>query len=589
MKERSEISDDLKWDLNLFRNNEEIEEIFKLIEINTQNANKYYGKFNNKEIFFQYFSKENQLIDEKVERLSFYISNMLNVDNSNVEMLKLQDRLNNALTKNFQAYSYVSSQLSELDENYLVSLLNDERAKDYTNKIKEIIKNKKHSLDEKSNQLIASISNSFNNSETIFETFTNSEMTFAEALDSSNKAHTVSNAEYSKFLTSKDRVLRKNAFNSLMNGFGSYNKTFAELFISFYKSEKESAKLHKYEDILAVRLNDEDVPRLVYENNVKSVEKHIPLLQEYVSILNKESGLNDYSYYDLFVNATKDDKISISQAHQTLIKAVAPLGEEYVNIVKKKLTDKSIDYMPNKNKRSGAYCSNAYNCKTVILMNWTNDYNSLTTLTHEMGHCINAEYFNSVQPYTKAGITIFAAEMASTVNEILLNQYMQSISSNEGKKYYIKEFLNDVRSTIYRQTLFSEFELFMQKQIINETPITYIDLNQEYYRLNEKYYGKSCILPENLKYEWSRIPHFYTPFYVYSYSTGLITAINLAIKILNEKDYYKKYIEFLKNGTNRPAVEILKEIGIDLTTSEPFENAFNFIKKQLDEYKSISK
>ena len=269
-----------------------------------------------------------------------------------------------------------------------------------------------------------------------------------------------------------------------------------------------------------------------------------------------------------------------------MLKALSPLGEDYIKMVERKLNDKSIDFMPNLNKDSGAYCSDMYDCKTLFLMNWTDDFNSLSTLVHEMGHCINAELFNASQPQEKAGITIFSAEIASTVNEILLNEYMLKNSKTKKEKlYYLNEFLEQVRSTIFRQTLFSEFELYSHTQIENETPITYEDLNNKYFELCKKYYGNSCILPKNLKFEWSRIPHFYRSFYVYSYSTGLLTAICIAKRILNNKEYTKNYIKFLQNGISRPAVEVLKEIDVDLTTDKPFIEAFEFIKNRLHEYK----
>ena len=333
----------------------------------------------------------------------------------------------------------------------------------------------------------------------------------------------------------------------------------------------------------------EDVPVAVFEKNIKNVNKNIPLLQEYISFQKKLSGDKSFAYYDLFEDTKNKQKISLNQAHDLILSAVAPIGDEYYSLVKKKLTDKSIDYMPNANKNSGAYCSNCYDAKTLILMNYNYDYSSVSTLIHEMGHCINAEYFNSAQPMEKAEISIFAAEIASTTNEILLNLQMQKNASKKDKSYYIRTLLEDIRSTIFRQTLFSEFELYAHDCIDKEIPITYADLNKKYKELNEKYYGKSFILPQGLQYELERIPHFYNSYYVYYYSTGMITAISLAYKLTHEKDFYKQYIKFLKNGTAKPAVEILKEIGVDLTTDEPYNTAFKFMKEQLDAYKTLNK
>ena len=412
-------------------------------------------------------------------------------------------------------------------------------------------------------------------------------MFFDDAIDSKGIIHKVDNATAPIHLRSKDKMLRKTTFESRMKAFERLNKTFAELYLKDVELDKFSYKLRNYNSLLEEVLISEDVPQSVFDNNIKNVNQFIPLLQEYISFQKQLSNDKDFAYYDLFEDTKNKQKISLDLAHDLVLKAIEPIGEEYVNLVKNKLTDKSIDYMPNANKNSGAYCSNCYDAKTLILMNYNYDFNSVSTLIHEMGHCINAEYFNSAQPREKAEISIFAAEIASTTNEILLNLHMQKNSNKKDKAYYIRTLLEDVRSTIFRQTLFSEFEVYVHDCIDKEIPITYADLNNKYYELNKKYYGKSCILPKSLQYEWERIPHFYNAYYVYSYSTGMITAITLAYKLINEKDFFKKYINFLKNGTNKPAVEILKEIGVDLTTDKPFETAFKFIKGQLNEYKSI--
>lgn len=494
------------------------------------------------------------------------------------------DRIENAYNKYQKATSFVSPQLYELDDEYLHSLLEDERSKDITNDILDIIKFKPHHIDETTNGIIAKLSNSFNSSAEAYDILRDSDMPFDDAIDSKGEHHKVSDAEYSKFIRSEDRILRKSGFDSIMNGFGRFNKTLAELFVSNLKQEKDFNELTNYPTSLEKRLLNEDVDISVFNNNRDIVNKYIPLLQEYVSLLGKSSGIKDFSYYDLFVEDKNTANYSIESAKGIILDVLKVLGTEYIDLVKKKLTDYSIDYLPNENKTSGGYCSNNYGCKTVILMNWTDDYNSLSTLIHEMGHCINAELFNLAQPIEKAGVTIFSAEMASTANEILLLLYMLKNSKN--KTFFLRQFLDQVRSTIFRQTMFAEFELYVHNTIKNEQPLTYEDMNNYYYELNKKYYGDSCILPENLKYEWSRIPHFYNSFYVYSYSTGLITAINIVSRILKDPTFVDKYLVFLKNGTNRPAIEILKEIGIDLTTSAPFEEAFEFIKDILSQYKN---
>lgn len=586
MKKRNEIDEKYKWDIGCFKTQTEIDNAFLTFEKLIEESKKYYGKFTDKDMFFDFLTaheKEEQLIS----KFSHFLGNTYNTDSSNVEIIKLIQKYEILAHKSAQATAYVMPQLAKLSTKYLNELLLDPRVKGYENFVLDIIRNKPHSLDEKTNATLAKLSNSFNNSSSVFDIITDSEMKFDSALDSKHKSHKLDQSTYSVMLTGKDRILRKNAFKNFLSGYGQFNKTFAELFISNMKADNDNLKLHNFDNLLQEQLFDEQVPEKVFRNNIEYVNKHLDINQKYVRALGKNLKLKDIAYYDLFLDEKIDGKITIENAHSIILKALAPLGKEYLEKVQHKLNDKSIDYLPNQNKSTGGYCSNCYGAKTLILMNWHDDFNSMSTLIHEMGHCINAEYFNEAQPKNDAEITIFAAEIASTVNEILLNQYMQKISDKKHKKYYLNQFLNSVRSTIFRQTLFSEFELYAHECVEHETPITYKELNEKYFELNKKYYGNACKLPNELKFEWSRIPHFYRPYYVYSYSTGMLTGITIASKLLTDTTFANKYIDFLKNGTHRPAVDALKDIGIDLTTGEPFEYAFKFIKSQLDEYISL--
>ena len=587
MKLRNEIPEKYKWDIDLFKTQEEIENVIKSVEFLTEDVKKYYGKFNNPDMFFDYYFNNLEKIIN-LQKLYHYIGNSLSVDGANAELKKLSERVQIAIAKYDKAAYFVTPQISKLNTNYLKSLLNDPRAKDIENDIKDVIIGKKHKIDEKTSNVISMLNKSFSNSSSVYDIFTDMEQPYEDAVDSNGEKHPVTNSNYGELVSSKDRKLRETGFNSTMNSFGKFNQTFAELYIQNIKHEVDFARLHKFNTKLEEELFNY-IPRSVFDNNIKFVNKNIPLLQKFIKIFAKDTKLENFAYYDLYLDEQLNSEISIEEGQKIILEALKPLGDEYLNMVKRKLTDKSIDYLPNKDKTSGAYCSGCYNAKTLILMNWLNNFDSVSTLIHEMGHCINNEYYNSSQPFYKAGISIFCAEIASTVNEILLNLYMQKTCKPEEKKFYVKDFLNSVRTTIFRQTLFTEFELFAHEAIENEIPVTNEDFNAKYYELNQKYYGDSCVLPENLKYEWSRIPHFYRDYYVFCYSTGLITAISIARKILNEENYSEKYIHFLKNGTNKKPIDILKEIDIDLTKKESFENAFKFIKEQLEIYESLCK
>ncbi len=588
MKQRNEIEEQFKWDLKSYlKNDAEIEETFKTMEKLAEVFPRYKGKLGNKEILLERFTKYDLDFD-KIMKLGHYISHSLNVDSTDTKMLCLEQRFNTLNSKLAQANAFFMPQMFDQSDEYLNSLLIDERFKDFDNTIKDVLKLKPHKLDEKTSLLLAKMGKFLGNNYNLHSILTDSEMWFEDAVDSQGNKHKLDNSTAPVLLKSSDKKLRESAFTSRLETYGKLNKTFAELYLKDIELDKFDYQLKHYNSLLEEVLLSEDIPKSVFDNNIKNVNKFIPLLQEYISFEREVSGDKDFAYFDLFLDRKNDQKISLDEAHSLLLDAVAPIGEEYVNIVKSKLCDKSIDYLPNANKNSGAYCSNCYNAKTLILMNYNYDFSSVSTLAHEMGHCINAEYFNMAQPREKAEISTFAAEIASTTNEILLNLKMQEKTEGKDKAYYVRELLDGIRSTIFRQTLFSEFELFAHESLDQEKPITYKDLNNFYYDLNKKYYGSSCILPEVLKFEWQRIPHFYNAYYVYSYSTGMITAISIAYKLLHEQGFNKKYVEFLKNGTNKPAVQILKEIDVDLTTDEPFESAFKFMREQLDLYKSLN-
>ena len=589
MKKRNQISKEYKWDLSSYiKNDEEIDQIFKRMENLTDILPKYKGKLQNSNILYERLEKYK---DDFVSmaKLAHFISHNLNVDSSDTKMLMLEQKFNNLYTRLSEANSYFVPQLYELPEKYLKSLLQDKRFSDYDNLIKEIIKLKPHKIDEKTNELLSKMSNFLGNNENIHSILVDSEIKFDDALDKTGKSKKVDNSTYPKYLRGNDDILRKNAFNSRMTAFSRLNKTFSELYLKDIEYDKFLSKLTNYSNLLESVLLEDDIPKEVFNNIIKFTEKYIPLLQDYCKTRAKISRNKNFAYYDLFEDSKNNSKISLDQAKEMIANALKPLGEEYLEHLNRKLNDNSIDYFPNENKNSGAYCSHCYGANTVVLTNYIYNYNSVSTLCHELGHCINAEYFLNAQPYEKANISIFAAEIASTTNEILLNQYMLNNSKKRDKSYYLHHFLDDVRSTIFRQIIFTEFELYAHQKIENNEPITYADLNNYYLDLNKKFYGKSLIIPDNLQYEWMCVPHFYSPYYVFTYATGLVTAIAIVDKILSDNKFYQSYINFLKNGTNKPAIEVLKEIDIDLTTEKPYEIAFNFIKKQLELYKSLNK
>ena len=584
MKKRSQIEEKYKWDLSSYiSSDEEIEKIFKIMEKMPEKYAKYDGNLNKREYLIEYltkFKKEEILIG----KLASYIGNSLNVDSSDVKMQKYSIKFGNLIQKISEAKAFIKPQLYNLDDEYLKSFLTDKKLKHLNNCFLDILRGKPHKVDQQTEELISKMGK-FLGPESGLHSDLVDEIKFEDITDEKGKKIKIDGANISKYLQGKNRALRKAAFESRMKAYKQFNQTFADNYLNSIEGTTFFTKLYKYNSVLESELFGDQIPQTVFDNNLKIVKANLNLMHEYYKAQKKESGLKDYSYYDTLEDKTISKKIQIEDAQQIVLKALAPLGEEYLSRVKQKFADRSIDYLPNEHKNPGGYCSNTYDAKTVILMNFTNDYDSLTTLIHEMGHCINAEYFNEFQPYEKAEIIIFAAEIASTVNEILLNLYMQqNAKTKRERKLLIGQLLETFIGTVFRQTLFTEFELFAHERIAAEEPTTYADLNKKYLDLTKEYFGSAVKIPALQAYEWARVPHFYSPFYVYTYSTGMITAITIASRLIKDANFKDDYIKFLKNGTNLPAVEMLKEIGIDLTTEKPFIEAFNFIKNELKEY-----
>lgn len=586
MKKRCQIEEKYKWDLSSYiSSEEEIEKIFKIMEKRPEKYKKYYKNLGNRELLIEYFTKFNRE-DILIGKLESYIFNSLSVDSSDIKFQRYMQRFSSLYQKMAEASAFVRPQLCELDDDYLKSLLKEKKLKNLDSYILDLLRSKQHKLNEKTSELLSKMGKFLSPGSELHSHLID-EIKYEDIKDENGKIIKLDNANLPNYLEGKDRFLRKSAYFSRQRAFKQFNQTFANNYLNSVEESTFFSKQLNFDSVLESELFSDQIPVDVFENNIKYVRENLSVLHEYMKILKRESGLSDFSWYDTFEDKSIQQKLKIEEAQQIVLKALTPLGADYVSRVETKFADRSIDYLPNEHKNPGGYCSNTFGAKTIILMNYTNDYTSLSTLIHEMGHCINAEYFNERQPYEKAEITIFAAEIASTVNEILLNLYMQkNAKTMKEKKQFIWQLLDTFTATVFRQTLFSEFEVFVHDRIAEDTPTTYADLNEKYLSLTKEYYGTNVKIPNEQAYEWARVPHFYNPFYVFTYSTGMITAITIAKHLIEDENFKDKYIKFLSNGTDKPAIEVLKNIGIDLTTKKPFEDAFAFIKAQIRELKA---
>ncbi len=587
MQKRSEIEEKYKWDLSRFvKDDKDIEDIMKYIKDRIPSVKQYYGKLGDKSMLLKML-QEGEDDDKYVGRLGFFLYNMLQVDDSNTKYLKYSQMCDVLSQESAEAGAFVYPQLLELSDEYLDELINDKELWKHKRYFMNIKRDKAHKLSEYDSQFLSKMSLCLGNDSEVYETLTTSEIQFDDALDSEGNKHIVNHAEMSKLIDSPDRVLRKNAFKSMRKGYADKNKTISQLYINDMRLCDFNRKLRKFNSYKEWCLYGEEVPENVYNKLIEQINLRASTLQYMVDLRKKYLGYEDVAYWDIIASVGNDKVYTVEQAIEWVKECTGILGEEYRDLVAEKFNQRAIDYLPNKNKQNGGYSWSIYGYPSVICMNFVEDFDSVSTLAHEMGHAIHSEFSNRNQPIQLVNYDIFVAEVASTVNQILLNLHVRKTATKEENIALIFEFLDNVSGTIFKQTLFSEFEDFAHSQVEQNIPLTYEDLNNKYYELNQKYYGKSIELPEELKYDWSRIPHFYTPFYVYKYATGFVSALCIVQNLLEDGEYYKKYINFLKSGCSKSSVELLQDIGVDLTTDEPYNKAFKFVDNILKELNQI--
>lgn len=585
MKKRSEIEDKYKWDLSCYvKNEEQLKQNIKYLKDNIEQFKAFYNKFTDKAELKKYLDLSEEF-DKVFDVTSAYLYHSLDTDTSNTKFLDYIQEIS-YISKDFgEATAYVYPQLQELSDEYLQELINDVNFKDYDLMFKEILRDKPHKVSEYDTQFLSKMSLFLNKYSDVFDTLTTGEIQFKNAVGEDGKTYEVSEADYNKLLNNKDRKVRETAFKSLMQGYGDKIRTLALIYTTDIQADIFQIKLAKFNSVRQSSMFYEEVDEKVYDTLIKNITSRVSYLHKIVDLKAKYFNLPDIAYYDIMQTFGGNKPYSIQDAVELVKKCTACLGDDYAKILNEKFEQKVIDYLPNENKETGAYSSGVYGCPSIVLMNFADNYNSVSTLAHEIGHAMHTEFSNRNQPITKANYAIFVAEVASTVNEVLLNLYVGK-NGNETEKIALDlELLDSVRSTIFRQTMFSQFEDYAHTQLENSKVVNYNDFCNKYYELNKFYYGEKINLPEELKFEWSRIPHFYRPFYVYKYATGLVSALCIVQNLLTDKEYYKKYINFLKSGCTKNPVELLKDIDVDLTTDLPYIKAFEFVDniiKELD-------
>lgn len=586
MKERSEIEEKYKWDLSKYCSSDEdfyskLERMTVYLEI----LKKYEGKLSDDNLLLEYLELTSKIEEELCfADYAFFKRCENNADRIANEMI---EKLNVFFTKLSTITTAVEVEIDKFSIAKLKALQQNSKFKLYKRYFGKVIRHKKHNLSKKEELLLAKMGEFLGGSSENFDKFSDVDLKFGEIEDKDGKKYEFNQSKYSLFVSSKDRVLRKNAFKRMNGKFGEFINFVASNYINDVKEDCVLAKIRKYKSSLEASIFAEEASVDVYNMLVKKVRENVDLQARYFEIKRKMLGLDKFAIYDTFapVVTKSEEKYTYEEAIDLIKKAVGVLGDEYVALIQRAKDERWIDVFPNKNKDSGAFSSGSKGATPVVLMNFEGNLDSVFTLAHELGHAMHTYLSDKTQPIQTAQYVIFVAEVASNVNEMLLLNYLLNNANSDAEKIkYYDHFLVQMRSSIFRQTMFAEFEQFAHETYEKEEPLSADLLCEKYENLNNYYHGKAVEQLDEMKFEWARIPHFYRSFYVYKYATGLICAIKISNDLLNNKDFAKKYIQFLSSGSCQDPISLLKIADCDLTKEKTFDDAFKACEAYINKW-----
>lgn len=467
----------------------------------------------------------------------------------------------------------------------------NERIAYYGRKIEEMLRGQEHTLDAEKEELLAAAGDMAEAPDDIFSVLMNADMKYPDIVLEDGTHLPLTNSTYISYMESPDREVREGAFKTLYGQIASLKNTFAAIYRSNLKQAKFYAQSRKYSSARAMYLADSNVPESVYDNLLSAVHEALPMMYRYVAVRKKVLGVDKLHMYDVYtpIFAAQNQTYEFDQAKQMVLEALKPMGEDYLSHVREGLENRWIDIYPNKGKKGGAYSWGCYDSLPFILLNYTKNLDSVFTLIHEMGHSIHSYYSRTAQDYAYSEYKIFVAEVASTCNEcLLMHDLLEKTTDKEQRKYLLNHYLDSFKGTLFRQTMFAEFEKTAHDYCAQGKPLTAEALSQMYLELNQKYFGPDMEKDEEIAYEWMRIPHFYTPFYVYQYATGYSAAVALSAKILKEgKPAVDAYMNFLKGGESKDPIDLLKMAGVDMTTEKPVADALSLFGELVAELETL--
>src|SRR4051794_11128055 len=591
---RSEIPVEDTWKLeDIFSSDQDWEKEFQEIKNQISEIKQYEGKLGESaETLYQALQFQDKLL-ERIGKLYTYSHMRYDQDTTNSFYQGLDDRMKNLYSQAASQLAFIVPEILSIDEGKVNQFLDEiSELKLYKHALEEINLQRPHVLSAEQEALLAEASEVMDASSNTFGMLNNADIEFPTIKDENGEEVEVTHGRYSRFLESADQRVRHDAFKAVYKTYGAFKNTFASTLSGNVKKDNFNARIRKYDSARHAALSANNIPESVYDNLVNTVTENLHLLQRYVKLRKKVLGLEELHMYDLYTPLVKDVKMEIKyeDAKDFVIKGLEPLGEEYSTILKEGFENRWVDVHENKGKRSGAYSSGAYGTHPYVLMNWQNNVNNLFTLAHEFGHSVHSYYTRKTQAYPYGNYSIFVAEVASTTNESLLNDYLLKTINDEQKRIYLlNHYLEGFRGTVFRQTMFAEFEHLIHQKAQNGEALTADSLTKDYYELNKKYYGvEGMVIDEEIGLEWSRIPHFYYNYYVYQYATGFSAAAALSNGILTEgSPAVERYINFLKAGSSDYPIEVLKKAGVDMTSNQPILDACKVFDKKLTELEQL--
>ncbi|MFC4305480.1 oligoendopeptidase F [Cohnella boryungensis] len=590
---RKDVPQEHRWKLeDLYSNQEAWDREFSQVKKLSGEIAAYQGKLQDAASIARCFDLDDE-ISLLTERLYVYANMRHHEDTAESKYQALSDKSKKLSVEVGEATSFITPEILSLSEAQLTGLIADPALAKYKRTLEEMLRQKPHTLSKSEEALLAQVGNVSQAPGTIFSMLNNADLKFPKVKNEQGEEVELTHGRYIQFLESKNQEVRRDAFKAMYDTYGKWRNTLASTLNANVTKNLFYAKARRYPSALEMSLFGDNIPQSVYDNLIATIHEFLPLMHRYMDLRKKLLKLDELHMYDLFAPLVEefDMNITYEEAKKTVYDSLSPLGDAYRKVLQEGFDGGWIDIYENEGKRSGAYSWGAYGTHPYVLLNHNDNLNSMFTLTHEMGHALHSYYSDESNEYRDAQYTIFLAEVASTLNEALLMNYLLEKSTDVKEKMYLLTYYADqFRTTVFRQTMFAEFEKIIHEKAEQGEALTPQEFSSIYYDLNVKYYGKDMVVDKEIEMEWARIPHFYTSFYVYKYATGFSAATSFAKQILDEGEpAVDRYLGFLKSGGKDYSINILKKAGVDMSSPEPIRQAMSVFEGLIEQMEQLTK